>query len=186
MQPQPLRGQEVGECAVGHRDRLSRACIDDLDSPPGHRRTHAETERLRDRFLGSETGRQEREPAPLRALAAGGVARLFLRSQHALDEALSEARLRCGDALDLDQIGADSVDHVGPAAISRALRIAAEYLRTVASSPNSRASAIRAWPMDTSSIPGTAARKGPRLARFRSWPAFRPSPSFSAASAARR
>ena len=49
--------------------------------------------------------------------------------------------------------------------------------------PSSSASAIRAWPIETSSTPGTAARKAPRLSRLRSWPALTPRPTRCAAAA---
>ena len=39
-----------------------------------------------------------------------------------------------------------------------------------------RASAMRAWPIETSSTPGTAEQNLPRFCRFKSWPAFTPKP----------
>src|SRR5262249_10658875 len=62
--------------------------------------------------------------------------------------------------------------------------IADRYIRTVSTMPNSSASAISAWPIDTSSINGIAAKKVGRFSRFKSWPALTPSPTSRATRAA--
>ncbi len=60
----------------------------------------------------------------------------------------------------------------------------ARYFFMVSVMPNSRASAMRAWPMETSAVVGRCWRKGGRFWRLRSWPAFRARPAASALVAA--
>jgi hypothetical protein len=87
-------------------------------------------------------------------------------------------------------IGADAVRPCGNAAAASARQrragCSAGSRGLVSVRPSSSASAISAWPIDTSSTPGTARRKSVRLSRFRSWPALISRPTASAACGRRR
>ena len=82
-----------------------------------------------------------------------GSARVRVGRECALREPRAEACVGGANAFDLDDVGTDAENHA-----AAALRISARYMRTVADRPNSSASAISAWPIDTSSTPGTARR----------------------------
>src|SRR5882672_9102432 len=183
MQLEMAFGDESFERSMHDRHGATAGRVEDLHCAPGHRIAHAQAECFRDRLLARKSGCEERQAARRMALRALLIAHKFLLAEDALGKTPAVAAYSLVDALDLDHVGADAVDH-DRCRIGAALRIAARYWPTDSARPNSSASAIKAWPIDTSSTPGTAARNGPRLARFRSCPALTPSPTASAASAA--
>ena len=73
----------------------------------------------------------------------------------------------------------------GRAARSSPAAMASRYFRTDSERPKSSASAVSAWPMETSSM-SPMAMNAARLSRFRSCPALTPRPSFVAQRVASR
>src|SRR5262249_44289812 len=116
----------------------------DVADPDAVRETRAE--RLHDRLLGCEAHREEAH----RPLARREQPVLVLEKQ-AAREVLAEARPRLLDAVDLEDVGADPVDH------ARAATISAFIFATAPAKPSNNACATIAWPMLSSTISAIAA-----------------------------
>jgi len=76
--PQPLALEKGREGAIGDSARPPTGLVDDFDGTPGHRKPHAEPDRLRDRFLAANRVARNAMPAAemtATALVHGELAR---------------------------------------------------------------------------------------------------------------
>ena len=103
-----LADQFIQRLAEGEA-RLAGAVLHHTDALQSDRVAEPGTHRLGERLFGGKTvGQVEHR------LRAAGIPQPLLRSEHAIDEALAVFFQQAGDAVRLDDIDADAVNHRCP------------------------------------------------------------------------